>query len=101
IGLGAHDFCGKPFEPELLTWTIDRAFRVHELQQENARLQATREAPAMSGIITRYPHMLRVCRTIEKVAPTSATVLILGESGTGKELVARALHELSPRRGNR
>ena len=45
IDLGAHDFCTKPFEPELLTWTIDRAFRVHELQEENRRLQlATRSA---------------------------------------------------------
>ena len=52
----------------------------------------------MSGIITRDPEMQRICRTIEKVAPTSATVLILGESGTGKELLARALHDLSPRR---
>ena len=101
IGLGAHDFCTKPFEPELLTWTIDRAFRVHELQEENARLQAAREAPAFAGLITRDPAMLRVCRTIEKVAPTSATVLILGESGTGKELLARGLHELSPRRKER
>jgi two-component system NtrC family response regulator len=101
IGMGAHDFCTKPFEPELLTWTIERAFRVHELQEENARLQAVRESPAMSGIITRDPTMLRICRTIEKLAPTSATVLILGESGTGKELVARALHDLSPRRGQR
>jgi two-component system NtrC family response regulator len=101
IGLGAHDFCTKPFEPELLTWTIDRAFRVHELQEENARLQAAREVPAASGLITRDPAMLHVCRTIEKVAPTSATVLILGESGTGKELLARALHELSPRRNER
>ena len=101
ISLGAHDFCPKPFEPELLTWTIERAFRVHELQEENARLQASRESPAMSGIVTRDPEMLRVCRTIEKVAPTSATVLILGESGTGKELLARALHDLSPRRGQR
>ena len=40
IALGAHDFCTKPFEPEILTWTIDRAFRVHELQEENRRLQA-------------------------------------------------------------
>ena len=101
IGLGAHDFCTKPFEPELLTWTIDRAFRVHELQEENRRLQLATQAPSMAGIITRDPEMQRICRTIEKVAPTSATVLILGESGTGKELLARALHDLSPRRANR
>ena len=101
IGLGAHDFCTKPFEPEILTWTIDRAFRVHELQEENRRLQAAQQAPAMSGIITRDPEMQRICRMIEKVAPTSASVLILGESGTGKELFARALHDLSPRHGQR
>jgi two-component system NtrC family response regulator len=101
IAMGAHDFCTKPFEPELLTWTIERAFRVHELQEENARLQASREASPTSGIITRDPAMQRICRTIEKVAPTSATVLILGESGTGKELLARALHDLSPRAGDR
>src|SRR6185437_13042416 len=73
----------------------------HELQEENARLAAARESPSTSGIITRAPAMLRICRTIEKVAPTSATVLILGESGTGKELLARALHDLSPRSGGR
>jgi two-component system NtrC family response regulator len=101
ISMGAHDFCAKPFEPELLTWTIDRAFRVHELQEENARLQSVRESPATSGVVTRDPNMLRICRTIEKLAPTSATVLILGESGTGKELLARALHDLSPRRSER
>ena len=98
IGLGAHDFCTKPFEPDILSWTIDRAFRVHELQEENRRLQSMQQSPAMSGIITRDPEMQRICRTIEKVAPTSATVLVLGESGTGKELLARALHDLSPRR---
>jgi two-component system NtrC family response regulator len=101
IALGAYDFCTKPFEPELLAWTVDRAFRVHELQEENRRLQNTQPAPDMSGIITRDPQMQRICRTIEKIAPTSATVLILGESGTGKELLAHALHELSPRRGSR
>ncbi len=101
IALGAHDFCTKPFEPEILSWTIDRAFRVHELQTENRRLQDAQAAPAMSGIITRDPAMQKLCRTIEKVAPSSATVLILGESGTGKELLARALHDLSPRRSGR
>jgi two-component system NtrC family response regulator len=101
ISMGAHDFCTKPFEPELLTWTIERAFRVHELQEENARLQAARETPSNAGVITRDSAMLRICRTIEKVAPAQATVLILGESGTGKELLARALHDLSPRKGER
>ncbi|HTP98410.1 MAG TPA: PEP-CTERM-box response regulator transcription factor [Casimicrobiaceae bacterium] len=101
IALGAFDFSTKPFEPELLTWTIDRAFRVHELQEENRRLQSALQAPALSGVITRDAEMLRICRTIEKVAPTSATVLLLGESGTGKELLARALHELSPRQARK
>ena len=101
IALGAHDFCPKPFEPEFLTWTIDQAFRVHDLQEENRRLLIAQHPPELSGIITRDPEMLRICRTIEKLAPTFATVLILGESGTGKELVARALHDLSPRRGLR
>src|SRR5438067_5242094 len=76
IALGAHDFCTKPFEPEILTWTIDRAFRVHELQAENRRLQALHAPAGMSGTITRDPEMLRLCRIVEKVAPTSATVLI-------------------------
>ena len=101
IALGAHDFCAKPFEPEFLTWTIDQAFRVHDLQEENRRLLIAQHPPELSGIITRDPEMLRICRTVEKLAPTFATVLILGESGTGKELVARALHDLSPRRGQR
>lgn len=101
IALGAHDFCNKPFEPEFLTWTVNRAFRVHELQEENRRLAAARESAALAGIITRDPAMLKACRTIEKVAPTAATVLIQGESGTGKELFARALHELSPRASHR
>ena len=101
IALGAYDFCAKPFEPELLTWTIDRAFRVHELQQENRRLQALSATSSAAGIITRDPEMQRMCRIVEKVAPTSVTVLIHGESGTGKELVARALHENSPRRAER
>ena len=101
IALGAHDFCTKPFEAEILAWTIERAFRVYELQQENRRLQSSQAPPGMSGIITRDPEMQRICRTIEKVAPLSVTVLIHGESGTGKELLARALHELSPRHGAR
>ncbi|GIK85364.1 MAG: sigma-54-dependent Fis family transcriptional regulator [Betaproteobacteria bacterium] len=101
IALGAYDFCTKPFEPEVLGLTIERAFRLHELQAENARLQAALPARSTAGLITLDPGLQRVCRTIEKVAPTSATVLILGESGTGKELLARALHEQSPRASGR
>ena len=101
IALGAHDFCTKPFELEILTWTIDRAFRVHELQEENRRLQNVQSPPGDVGPDHCDPMMQRICRTIEKVAPTSATVLIHGESGTGKELLARALHDLSPRRTGR
>jgi two-component system NtrC family response regulator len=75
---------------------IDRAFRMHELQTENRRLLAAQTEPS-GGIITSAPGMLAVCRMIEKVATTNATVLLLGESGTGKELLARAVHESSSR----
>jgi two-component system NtrC family response regulator len=101
IGMGAYDFFAKPFEPEILGLTIDRAFRLHELQQENRRLQAMRQPDALGGLITRDPEMLKICRTIEKVAPSSATILLLGESGTGKELLARGLHAASPRSDER
>jgi two-component system NtrC family response regulator len=96
IALGAYDFYQKPFDPDVLRLVVERAFKLYELQRENARLQASIESP-MQGIITRDPGMLKICRSIEKVAPSSATVLLLGESGTGKELFARAVHQLSPR----
>ena len=60
-----------------------------------------RQPDVMSGLITRDPEMLRICRTIEKVAPSSVTVMLLGESGTGKEVLARGLHNASPRRDAR
>ncbi len=101
VAMGAYDFFAKPFEPDLLRLTIDRAFRLYDLQQENARLVASKQPDAFAGLLTRDPDMLRICRTIEKVANTNATVLLLGESGTGKELLARALHDMSPRRNER
>ena len=97
IALGAYDFCSKPFDADVLGLTIERAYRLHELQSQNRRLQLTGPQRPMAGILTLDPEMQRICRMIEKVAPTSASVLILGESGTGKELLARALHDLSPR----
>ncbi|GCL64429.1 PEP-CTERM-box response regulator transcription factor [Pseudaquabacterium pictum] len=99
VAMGAYDFFAKPFEPELLGLTIDRAFRLAELQAENRRLQAVSQPDALSGLITRDPEMLRIGRMIERVAASQATVLLLGESGTGKEVLAQALHQASKRGG--
>lgn len=101
IGMGAYDFYAKPVEAEILSLTVQRAFRLHSLQEENRRLQTLQSGDSFSGLLTRDPQMQKICRTVEKVAPTNATVLILGESGTGKELLARAVHDLSPRRTKR
>ncbi|MCC7487788.1 MAG: PEP-CTERM-box response regulator transcription factor [Burkholderiales bacterium] len=100
IGLGAYEFYQKPFEPQILGLVIERAFRLYALQQENRRLRETQDSPTQ-GIITRDPSMLKVCRSVEKVAAADATVLLIGESGTGKELLARAVHQLSPRAAKR
>jgi len=101
ISLGAYDFYHKPFDPQILGMIISRAFRVHGLEQENRALQQQRPGEVMHGIITSAPSMVQVCLTVEKVAPSDATVLLLGDSGTGKELLARALHQLSNRAGER
>jgi len=97
IGLGAYDFYQKPVDSEILALIVDRAYSVYELELENRRLQLHQEDMPLSGVIATSPQMLKVCRMIEKVAPSNITTLILGASGTGKELFARALHELSPR----
>lgn len=101
VGMGAYDFFAKPFEPELLNLTVERAFRLFELQAENRRLQTLHQPDAMSGLMTRDPEMLRICRMVEKVATSNATVMLLGESGTGKEVLARGLHQSSSRRGGK
>ena len=99
IALGAYDFFAKPFEPELLGLTIDRAFRLFELQSENRRLQTLHHPDALGGLLTRDPEMLRIGRLIERVSSSSATVMLLGESGTGKEVLAQGLHQASKRSG--
>jgi two-component system NtrC family response regulator len=101
IALGAYDFYSKPFQPELLALMIERAYRLHALQAENRKLLARRTPGVLGELLTRDPQMLKVCSTVEKVAGTNATVMLLGESGTGKELLARAVHALSPRRDGR
>lgn len=101
VAMGAYDFLAKPFEPEVLGLTVERALRLAELQAENNRLHAMRQPDSLGGLITRDPAMLKLCRTIEKVASANATVMLLGESGTGKEVLARGLHQASPRRSER
>lgn len=96
VGMGAYDFCQKPFDPEILGLIVQRAFRLHALQMENLQLQQAQDSP-IAGMITADPAMLKMCRSVERVAPSDATVLLLGESGTGKEVLARALHQMSPR----
>jgi len=99
IRMGAYDFLAKPVDPDVLCLTVERAQRLYELQQENRRLQMQQPDGALRGLLTRDPAMLKICRTIEKVATSSATVLLLGESGTGKEVLAQGLHEASGRKG--
>lgn len=97
IGLGAYDFYHKPIDPDILCLIIDRAYNLYGLEQDFRELQRRQPDAALKGIIASSPAMLKVCRTVEKVAPTNATTLLLGESGTGKEIIARALHTLSLR----
>jgi two-component system, NtrC family, response regulator len=99
VALGAYDFLAKPFEPEVLSLTIERAQRLAELQAENRRLQSLHQPDALSGLITRDAEMMRLSRTVERVAGSDATVLLLGESGTGKEVLAQGLHAASKRPG--
>ncbi len=97
IGVGAFDFYHKPFEEQTLKIIIDRAYRVYELEQENRAYALRSRSEPLQGLLTADPEMLNVCRTIEKVAASDVSVLLLGESGTGKELLARGVHDLSPR----
>ena len=97
VSLGAYDFYQKPIDAEVLGLIIDRAHHLYELEEENRRLARAGEDSPLRGVTTASPDMLKLCRTIEKVAPVDVCVLLAGESGTGKELLAKALHELGPR----
>lgn len=98
VGRGAYDYYQKPVDAQTLGLIVDRAFHVHALEAENRVLHRASDESPLAHILTGDENMLKLCRTIEKVAATSVTVLLLGESGTGKELFARALHDRSPRR---
>lgn len=96
IGMGAADFYQKPLDADTLTFVVERAFRLVELEQENQRLMEQQRAP-LDGIIATSPQMLETCRQVERIASADISTLILGETGTGKELIARAIHNLSDR----
>jgi two-component system NtrC family response regulator len=101
VALGAYDFFYKPIDADMLELIVNRAYQLYQLEEENRRLSLKQTESPLEGVITGSDAMLQVCRTVEKVAPTDATVLVLGESGTGKELLAKSLHGLSSRRDKR
>ncbi|TCK19452.1 two-component system NtrC family response regulator [Thiogranum longum] len=101
VSMGAYDFFYKPIDADLLGFIVNRAYRLREIEDENQRLHVTGGESPLEGVITGSPQMLKMCRTVEKVAPADATVLVLGESGTGKELIARSIHTLSGRADER
>src|SRR5207253_1005951 len=96
IKRGAYDYITKPFDVEDIELLVRRALDKRALEREVLYLRSTlpRGVDAMIG---RNVEMARIYQLIAQIAPTSATVLVTGESGTGKELVARAIHEQSPR----
>ncbi|HJT41708.1 MAG TPA: PEP-CTERM-box response regulator transcription factor [Sphingobium sp.] len=100
ISGGAYDFYQKPVDIDELGLIVRRAFHVHALEKENARLaEVAPEGERVLGrLITGAPEMMRVARTIERVAGAQVSVLLLGASGTGKELLAQGLHDASARR---
>ncbi len=98
IAEGAWDFYSKPIDIDALGLIVARAFHVHALEAENRRLVRQGGDTVLGGMITAAPEMLKVTRTIERVAPADVSVMLLGASGTGKELLARGLHDASPRR---
>src|SRR5437588_7319970 len=96
---GVFDFVEKPLEPARLRVILQRALEkketLHEMQVLRRRLG---QVDAGVGLVGNSPPMRKAMELVEKVAPSKASVVITGQSGTGKEMVARAMHQLSPRR---
>ncbi|HVL57673.1 MAG TPA: response regulator, partial [Burkholderiaceae bacterium] len=76
IDHGAYDFCEKPFDVETLNLVVGRAFRMAELDRDLQHLKRQQTTEAFGGLVTRDPGMLKVCRQIDRLAPTTATVLL-------------------------
>lgn len=100
VAMGAYDFYQKPVDPNTLDLIVQRAFHIFELEDYNRRLSLSQQEP-LEGLITNDPQLLKICRQLEKISPTTVTCTLLGESGTGKEVLARAIHQLSPRKTKR
>ena len=100
VARGAYDFYRKPIDFDEIALIVRRAFQLNRIERENRQL-ASRPAVdnrVLGTLITAAPEMMRVARTIERVANTNVSVMLLGASGTGKELLARGLHMASDRR---
>jgi two-component system response regulator HydG len=100
IKLGAYDYLTKPLEPPKLRAVLERGLKQIALTRETHALRQKLESPlgSYSDLIGKSAPMRQLYQRIGQIAPTDAAVLVSGESGTGKELVARTLHDLSPRR---
>src|ERR671913_554345 len=100
IASGAYDFYQKPVDIDQLGLIVRRAFQLHEIENENRRLesQVGENRTVLGTMVTAAPEMLKVARTIERVANADVSVMLLGASGTGKELLAKGLHQSSGRR---
>lgn len=100
IELGAYDFYQKPVDIEQLGLIVRRALNLHLIEEDNRRLADKSDDgnTVLGGLITGAPEMVKVARTIERVANTNVSVMLLGASGTGKELLAKGLHDASDRR---
>ncbi|WP_413733403.1 acetoacetate metabolism transcriptional regulator AtoC [Sodalis sp. RH21] len=98
LRLGAFDYVVKPFELDELKLLMGRALQLREMKQEiNLLHRELSDSYHCDRFLTNNPKMMELCRTIAKVAQSSASVLVTGESGTGKELIAKAIHYNSPR----
>jgi DNA-binding NtrC family response regulator len=100
IKLGAYDYMSKPLEPQRLREVLEKGLKQAALAREAGALRQRLESPLGSygALIGKSAPMRELYQRLSQVAATDAAVLVSGESGTGKELVARTLHDLSPRR---
>ena len=100
VALGAYDFYQKPVNTDTLDLIVERAFQMFELETQNRRMHDLHQT-ALEDIISCDPTMLKICRTLEKLAKNNISCTLMGETGTGKEVIAQALHNISDRKNKR